>query len=173
MGSSPLARGLLLIGDALAGMAGIIPARAGFTGIKPRCAPRRPDHPRSRGVYPTKIIGGAPFIGSSPLARGLPSRAPTERRRWRIIPARAGFTPNWAPRTCLPPDHPRSRGVYADARRPAGGDPGSSPLARGLPHRDTSEVRSAGIIPARAGFTIHIALLIAGPGDHPRSRGVY
>ena len=50
-GSSPLARGLRvgLIEDA--SVLRIIPARAGFT-VGGRCgAPRRRDHPRSRGVY--------------------------------------------------------------------------------------------------------------------------
>ena len=51
-GSSPLARGLLFVGDVLAGVAGIIPARAGFTCRRLRVSVRRPDHPRSRGVYP-------------------------------------------------------------------------------------------------------------------------
>ena len=50
-GSSPLARGLLLIRNALAGMAGIIPARAGFTCAYSRTWRWRGDHPRSRGVY--------------------------------------------------------------------------------------------------------------------------
>ena len=50
-GSSPLARGLLLVGHGRDQAIGIIPARAGFTR---RCPPSRPaptDHPRSRGVY--------------------------------------------------------------------------------------------------------------------------
>ena len=53
IGSSPLARGLLLPTDRPRCGGRIIPARAGFTGA-PRGAPSRtPDHPRSRGVYPS------------------------------------------------------------------------------------------------------------------------
>ena len=73
--------------------------------------------------------------GSSPLARGLRSLRATIKLAKRIIPARAGFTPQPVCRPQPPRDHPRSRGVYD---RTDGGDQperGSSPLARGLrPH---------------------------------------
>ena len=52
----------------------------------------------------------------------------------RIIPARAGFTGVRADELWAALDHPRSRGVYVDA--------GQAPVER------------AGIIPARAGFTL-------------------
>ena len=70
-GSSPLARGLLV--DPLAGALPlrIIPARAGFTAPFACWAAAFADHPRSRGVYATHdgTVVAAP--GSSPLARGL------------------------------------------------------------------------------------------------------
>ena len=50
-------------------------------------------------------------------------------------------------------DHPRSRGVYINAKRYREALAGSSPLARGLrlaAHEQGLPVR---IIPARAGFT--------------------
>ena len=54
-GSSPLARGLPERPDDETYTARIIPARAGFTRTPaPRPAPR-PDHPRSRGVYPISV----------------------------------------------------------------------------------------------------------------------
>ena len=70
-------------------------------------------------------------------------------------------------------DHPRSRGVYQVLVEPHGHFPGSSPLARGLPVRLDHEVRTIGIIPARAGFTHRDRDAEASPADHPRSRGVY
>ena len=111
-GSSPLARGLPAGPHLSAGRRGIIPARAGFTPPTHICLsgariiPARAgftvgvvvsphgetDHPRSRGVYLTFFVSGAPAAGSSPLARGLPRQG---ERRWEhrgIIPARAGFT---------------------------------------------------------------------------------
>ena len=51
MGSSPLARGLPARRGGDRDRVGIIPARAGFTGRRPRYHGCRPDHPRSRGVY--------------------------------------------------------------------------------------------------------------------------
>ena len=70
-------------------------------------------------------------------------------------------------------DHPRSRGVYREAR--LGGDlaKGSSPLARGLPPHREDRLHEPGIIPARAGFTRSRPHLAQAARDHPRSRGVY
>ena len=90
-----------------------------------------------------------------------------------IIPARAGFTYwTWIP-VRTHPDHPRSRGVYPATRLAGPAVVGSSPLARGLREDDYCAGAGGGIIPARAGFTVHIPLLIPGSRDHPRSRGVY
>ena len=76
----------------------------------------------------------------------------------------------------IPPgkeDHPRSRGVYDARRRGYQSSPGSSPLARGLLLGYVWEDGSAGIIPARAGFTPRAIASSTVAGDHPRSRGVY
>ena len=91
-GSSPLARGLPRWAQWRRPLAGIIPARAGFT-TRPCLTPRRcRDHPRSRGVYPGPGAVAAPGTGSSPLARGLRRRGSGRSGGTRIIPARAGFT---------------------------------------------------------------------------------
>ena len=91
-------------------------------------------------------------------------------------------------------DHPRSRGVYCAWCAMLASRGGSSPLARGLPEWYEQMRAEAGIIPARAGFTVGSSLLRqhrpgssplarglprpgprpeAPPADHPRSRGVY
>ena len=172
-GSSPLARGLPWRASALWVAHGIIPARAGFTGQ--RWARRRPagDHPRSRGVYQvsTQLTDSKP--GSSPLARGLRGEVLEVHDRFRIIPARAGFT-RGRPQ-CFHPDqdHPRSRGVYGEHERRASQLWGSSPLARGLLGIPAIQALSGRIIPARAGFTTTLILGTLSIMDHPRSRGVY
>ena len=51
MGSSPLARGLLIDHYYYNEIGRIIPARAGFTSLRGAAAARGADHPRSRGVY--------------------------------------------------------------------------------------------------------------------------
>ena len=91
-GSSPLARGLQPEPYSRAATARIIPARAGFTGGRPRTSRRSRDHPRSRGVYPINVRELTGWGGSSPLARGLPQTDALLRPARGIIPARAGFT---------------------------------------------------------------------------------
>ena len=132
-GSSPLARGLLTLKVRSAVLAGIIPARAGFTrALGTRLRTLR-DHPRSRGVYHSPDGALNVFEGSSPLARGLLSISNQKKGKSRIIPARAGFTVR-----------------ITSARCP---QMGSSPLARGLLFVIPEKYTESRIIPARAGFT--------------------
>ena len=173
LGSSPLARGLLRGLVAEHGMAGIIPARAGFTSTGPLLAGGGRDHPRSRGVYQTKNTMRMVRAGSSPLARGLLLGRPCTSLCGRIIPARAGFTRGLPPVDPWYPDHPRSRGVYEYKDSIGGGGQGSSPLARGLPDVRQKLADASGIIPARAGFTTLARRMRTRLRDHPRSRGVY
>ena len=153
-GSSPLARGLRGIFAARATAPRIIPARAGFTPPFCRRRVQAEDHPRSRGVYWRDPVGRRLYAGSSPLARGLPNRAGSNRKAPGIIPARAGFTGRSVRRPRPHGDHPRSRGVYSSPSTGAGACRGSSPLARGLPDEELERLPGARIIPARAGFTI-------------------
>ena len=152
-GSSPLARGLLGTGPAYPLGSRIIPARAGFTPSTHWVEGTLRDHPRSRGVYVTMQTWPTPPSGSSPLARGLHRHHCDRPPAWRIIPARAGFTPG--------------RPTAEDAAR------GSSPLARGLPAPQSAVLAPRGIIPARAGFTVRTEGDWRVRPDHPRSRGVY
>ena len=92
IGSSPLARGLLIVGQHPLHPLRIIPARAGFTASGPPRPTARPDHPRSRGVYFGTEKPDVASQGSSPLARGLRIRCLLGALALRIIPARAGFT---------------------------------------------------------------------------------
>ena len=129
----PRSRGVYPCGADIALQAGgIIPARAGFTFLPGSQRRVIADHPRSRGVYrPSQRTSHRP-MGSSPLARGLPSGGVDPVQPGRIIPARAGFTLSPMMRIICGKDHPRSRGVYK--RDDGRGTPprGSSPLARGL-----------------------------------------
>ena len=172
-GSSPLARGLPRACEPSDPRRRIIPARAGFTTGLRAIGPTTSDHPRSRGVYRRCSCFARGGVGSSPLARGLPSQfARPALRRW-IIPARAGFTRrSWtSPRTTG--DHPRSHGVYTALVDVPEDHRGSSPLARGLQKVVPPTGTPPGIIPARAGFTSSRRSPPASCRDHPRSRGVY
>ena len=153
-GSSPLARGLRDRVVVTGHEGGIIPARAGFTQGTKAMGWSAPDHPRSRGVYKRARLLLEQRVGSSPLARGLRPVRSLHCPRWRIIPARAGFT-SWLPsRRRGHADHPRSRGVYWSRTMMTFRARGSSPLARGLPTQHARRQAGRGIIPARAGFTL-------------------
>ena len=154
-------------------MSRIIPARAGFTPPRTLCGCGSLDHPRSRGVYGGSINTPGTLLGSSPLARGLPTVPPGTSTARRIIPARAGFTSSDLLRIAGTTDHPRSRGVYFGRLRRLRQVRGSSPLARGLRIIRQRNTSVRGIIPARAGFTRPDAMDGLGSKDHPRSRGVY
>ena len=172
-GSSPLARGLHAEGLVDDRPVRIIPARAGFTPSASPSSRRRPDHPRSRGVYPPCSRRWCGPGGSSPLARGLLVDLGDVGQGGGIIPARAGFTDRQHPRRGRGRDHPRSRGVYIVQSAPPPTRTGSSPLARGLLHVRHERAFAAGIIPARAGFTTSGNGRTCSCRDHPRSRGVY
>ena len=172
-GSSPHARGLP--GSRWCSSLGlrIIPARAGFTRTILITPEGEADHPRTRGVYRPFCLVRHHIPGSSPHARGLPSRPyPCEYAKG-IIPARAGFTAFLLSMRRMMADHPRTRGVYVKTWGSPYGNSGSSPHARGLLLEWLRWRDSGGIIPARAGFTAADALLIAVWPDHPRTRGVY
>ena len=172
-GSSPLARGLLGRIELVRDLLGIIPARAGFTGLRGGARLPRPDHPRSRGVYAATSKSVMIDSGSSPLARGLLRCQRRALLRHGIIPARAGFTGRPASHRLTETDHPRSRGVYNTTTTSTSWLPGSSPLARGLRFLVFVLVGALGIIPARAGFTCRDSMTRSWAADHPRSRGVY
>ena len=172
-GSSPLARGLPWRPGPVAMDAGIIPARAGFTRPRLQRHLRRRDHPRSRGVYWRAARRRTGRDGSSPLARGLRARAVSGVCQYRIIPARAGFTPSRSRARSGRADHPRSRGVYFATNFTGAPSQGSSPLARGLPRVRGHGHRTGRIIPARAGFTpLESDEGPEGPGSSPLARGL-
>ena len=131
------------------------------------------DHPRSRGVYRSSPRRARSCSGSSPLARGLPHTGGMRTIAKRIIPARAGFTEVGIDYSITGKDHPRSRGVYFRASLWRVFVVGSSPLARGLPRRLSSDECHTWIIPARAGFTTRQrAPRNRIPGSSPLARGL-
>ena len=114
IGSPPLARGLRPRIPTLRSVAGITPARAGFTSRILVRSLRMKDHPRSRGVYITPFKPRQRHVGSPPLARGLRFLGASHGDGRGITPARAGFTTPIFGGRIAGVDHPRSRGVYHD-----------------------------------------------------------
>ena len=91
-GSSPLARGTLVVDPPARLARRFIPARAGNTGCARRAGPPRSVHPRSRGEHTRQSSGSFSPAGSSPLARGTLADPSRRERARRFIPARAGNT---------------------------------------------------------------------------------
>jgi len=153
-GSSPLARGGLVLAGVFDVADGLIPARAGRTarGGHERSATRA--HPRSRGADVRHPPWATEKVGSSPLARGgLVAALQGEPARG-LIPARAGRTRSPHDRPRQGRAHPRSRGADHDVQG-----------------KGAFEPAPVGLIPARAGRTAFIRAGSAGDGAHPRSRG--
>ena len=170
-GSSPLARGTLGFPCVGIGHDGLIPARAGNTASPHAISSFVGAHPRSRGEHRALSIQNDFSQGSSPLARGTRVFDAHVAGGIGLIPARAGNTLGvrfpgdslWA--------HPRSRGEHRRGPIRILCSWGSSPLARGTPGNHRLRWTRPGLIPARAGNTVHGRSGRWPPGAHPRSRG--
>ncbi len=170
-GSSPLARGGPGRVDQLRPREGLIPARAGRTKVAGADNEELTAHPRSRGADADQPPEVTADDGSSPLARGGPTRVRPRRRHGGLIPARAGRTPirpstHWWSRA-----HPRSRGADDPSIRIGRQRLGSSPLARGGHTGPTWTRARRRLIPARAGRTRRRRWASRRSRAHPRSRG--
>ena len=170
-GSSPLARGTRFQPRIQTARPGLIPARAGNTGVGVGSGAGSGAHPRSRGEHKYWGAHALTIPGSSPLARGTRLLYSRHEPSSGLIPARAGNTSGargyrrgwWA--------HPRSRGEHVRVHPVSSTAWGSSPLARGTHVAVAQSVRAVGLIPARAGNTQYRAEPPAPGWAHPRSRG--
>ena len=190
-GSSPLVRGQLAAPVLISICLRIIPARAGPTRVRTSAVCARSDHPRSCGANGRVVTPESHVAGSSPLVRGQHVRPTRASRTTRIIPARAGPTPNRRVTSTADSDHPRSCGANIFEVTVSGTSDGSSPLVRGQRNANNAIQATSRIIPARAGPTqtphslsgrLWIIPARAGPTastpphappntDHPRSCG--
>ena len=171
MGSSPLARGTRVDAACPVILAGLIPARAGNTGVV-RCLPGLlRAHPRSRGEHVQLSSSGSYGAGSSPLARGTPGITTHAALARGLIPARAGNTHAGIPYRSGSEAHPRSRGEHPLVLSFRLFAVGSSPLARGTLGVLARIGCRHGLIPARAGNTQCPVHQLGRQRAHPRSRG--
>ena len=97
-GSSPRVRGKRLPELAALVQERLIPARAGKTHKRGRNGNTDQAHPRACGENSTYAFPGRIEKGSSPRVRGKPSKCRNQEYHPRLIPARAGKTPNSAQR---------------------------------------------------------------------------
>ena len=172
-GSSPLTRGIPEVCGADCTRCRFIPAHAGNTKFD-GCMPPFPKvHPRSRGEY--RGVFFIPFFntGSSPLTRGILFEKVGAIGVQRFIPAHAGNTPLFPLLTNLNQVHPRSRGEYPIEHLSQKRSLGSSPLTRGIHAAEEQRADQVRFIPAHAGNTFPVDLLVKMVKVHPRSRGEY
>ena len=149
----------------------LIPAWAGKTPTRESSAGPRPAHPRVGGENSRRIDREAAVDGSSPRGRGKRLDDGFDLGEGRLIPAWAGKTrPKRPTRTWLPA-HPRVGGennwLPADYARLAG----SSPRGRGKRWAQQASSCGEGLIPAWAGKTVRVSLLVFPPTAHPRVGG--
>ena len=150
---------------------GIIPACAGSTAGRAVRGLATRDHPRVRGEHSQSVSRTSRRRGSSPRARGAPTRPAATYGVTGIIPACAGSTRERRVRRRVRRDHPRVRGEHARCPLLLSSSAGSSPRARGAPDRPDRVIDLLGIIPACAGSTGVVVRTRTLPGDHPRVRG--
>ena len=170
-GSSPRVRGKLPTFAYRAFHRRIIPARAGQTSRTQGHRRSAPDHPRACGANPRPVEASSSLIGSSPRVRGklhVPTAGCGVRR---IIPARAGQTPDPDAWSWLRPDHPRACGANVDHLACVPFPAGSSPRVRGKHSICARPVSRTRIIPARAGQTTPSHAPAGSGTDHPRACG--
>ncbi len=115
--SSPLTQGTLGTNAQLVAQNRLIPARAGSTAAKALRTTTSAAHPRSRWEHSSVSIVCSTTHGSSPLARGTPSRYLPRLLEPGLIPARAGSTRHQAHQKSQPTAHPRSRGEHSTRKR--------------------------------------------------------
>ena len=134
-GSSPLARGTHRQAARHRRDHRFIPAGAGNTPARRTQPDTWTVHPRWRGEHDRRLRFSGLRSGSSPLARGTPSRRRGLAANVRFIPAGAGNTGRFCSTLAASTVYPRWRGehpTYATAPIPSAG---SSPLARGTRRR--------------------------------------
>ena len=149
----------------------IIPAHAGQTSSSSCSCCRPSDHPRACGANCLRLHRRFHLNGSSPRMRGKHRRFRCRSYSPRIIPAHAGQTYaadragiRWA-------DHPRACGANALRKLNRNTSTGSSPRMRGKRLDCVRHSVHPRIIPAHAGQTPSLILLLDSLPDHPRACG--
>ena len=129
------------------------------------------DHPRVCGEHREHGSRWQQSGGSSPRMRGTPAQRRGRTGARRIIPAYAGNTRGRILFDLSGGDHPRVCGEHSVPLGDWPSDWGSSPRMRGTLAVSVSTVLVFGIIPAYAGNTIPLRLLLLMFWDHPRVCG--
>ena len=153
LGSSPRVRGKLAEIEVTEALSRLIPARAGKTWGMFSLTTAMKAHPRACGENSLVIPASKRMVGSSPRVRGKPSTTKGMKRHERLIPARAGKTPQAVMLEPTSRAHPRACGENDRSVSVALDPKGSSPRVRGKHHMCGVDADTYRLIPARAGKT--------------------
>ena len=134
-GPSPITRGKPIRGAIPRIPRGLIPAHAGKTVCTRFRSCVRWAHPHAGGENCGRVHAYMLVEGSSPLTRGKPIRGAIPRIPRGLIPAHAGKTVCTRFRSCVRWAHPHAGGENCGRVHAYMLVEGSSPLARGKPHR--------------------------------------
>ncbi len=170
-GSSPRARGTLLLPMLVLIRLRFIPAGAGNTACMGQPLRDRAVHPRGRGEHHQTRSAPSIAAGSSPRARGTRQGSQTKSGFSRFIPAGAGNTNDQSLEYVTLTVHPRGRGEHVRHSSLAWLSSGSSPRARGTLSLPSIATAGARFIPAGAGNTPLSQALACRWPVHPRGRG--
>ena len=130
-----------------------------------------PAHPRMRGEHSAMTSSSRATSGSSPHARGTPSRTPHSRTGRRLIPACAGNTAFSASRRASFSAHPRMRGEHALGIPAGNAEHGSSPHARGTRPGTRAVPRATAAHPRMRGEHapgLWVVAVVGGSSPHAR-----
>ncbi len=170
-GLSPLARGTRILADHRVRATRFIPAGAGNTYAACLSNEENSVYPRWRGEHALKQWFLPLNHGLSPLARGTHSRLASNPVRSRFIPAGAGNTAALTEINYALPVYPRWRGEHDNCASSDCARLGLSPLARGTRFRQFAAHWQHRFIPAGAGNTHAVPLILTAIWVYPRWRG--
>ena len=170
-GSSPRARGTVVVHHDCLGECRFIPASAGNSVLQKIFKRVPPVHPRERGEQWLWLRRLDYQTGSSPRARGTAEPQAPRHSRSRFIPASAGNR-SWFSEPFLGSTvHPRERGEQSFRARNRISCGGSSPRARGTVGGDVFPLADLRFIPASAGNSQAKNWRPSPCAVHPRERG--
>ncbi len=128
-------------------------------------------YPRWRGELDRTASVVSSGSGLSPLARGTPVFANLWTIAIRFIPAGAGNTGARNTKPCICSVYPRWRGEHVHTQTITESQNGLSPLARGTPVLLFCAVVTDRFIPAGAGNTPTLSIIMVSDTVYPRWRG--
>ena len=128
-------------------------------------------HPRACGEHGQEATSESFRRGSSPRLRGTPQRILMGQKANRFIPAPAGNTACCHPRCSRGSVHPRACGEHLVVAGVLSASNGSSPRLRGTQRSFLEFIVSLRFIPAPAGNTVVMLLLLNWLPVHPRACG--